>query len=231
MEEITQILDNYKSSQVLNCGSVDMQPILIDGVTHHLKYNPLEAASLNARYHELTGHDHPVFLEEQAKVLDLLLTNKDELAKHGYLSTQIETFKRLRENLTKDSTALEVTSGIETHILNRLNDMLSNLQESNLEDISSLLNYYNGKPIVIDGILYHPFNDPVVAAKLNARYRELMGQDHPTFVEQAPIVIDKLMQDKDLLLQTGAYSYDYFEMLEQIKSTIGNDVENQPKHK
>ena len=73
---------------------------------------------------------------------------------------------------------------------------------------------------MINGTLYHPFNDPSVAARLNARYHELTGQDHPRFVEQAPIVIDGFMKDKKKLLQAGAYTPMYFDRLEQIKDNL-----------
>ena len=49
------------------------------------------------------------------------------------------------------------------------------------------------------------------ASKLNARYKELTGQNHPVFTEQAPKVIDDLMKDKDMLIQAGAYGTDYFD--------------------
>ena len=55
------------------------------------------------------------------------------------------------------------------------------------------------------------------ASKLNARYKELTGQNHPVFTEQAPKVIDDLMKDKDMLIQAGAYGTDYFYKIEQIK--------------
>ena len=108
LEDIALLLDHYKASQVFDCGMVNMEPIVIDGVTYHSKYNPQEAASLNARYHELTGKDHPVFLEEQAKALDLLLSHKEILTECGYLPAQIDTLERLRENLTQEESAIEV---------------------------------------------------------------------------------------------------------------------------
>ncbi len=106
------------------------------------------------------------------------------------------------------------------HILNRTSEILLNPQEASLDDISSLLNYYNGQPVLIDGVVHHPFNDPMLAAKLNARYKELTGQDHPVFMEQVPKVVDELMKDKDMLVNAGAYDTSYFDKLEQLKSEI-----------
>jgi len=228
LEDVSQILEHYKSSQVLDCGRVNMQPVLVNGVTHHSKYNPQEAASLNARYKELTGQDHPVFMEEQAKVLDLMLDNKEKILEDGYMPMQIDTLEQLRANLMQETPAIEVVSGRENHILSRTTDILMKPQDASLEDISQLLNYYNGKPVVMDGISYHPFNDPMSASKLNARYRELTGQDHPTFVEQAPKVIDGLMADKDMLVQAGAYDESYFSSLEQMRNEISGKKDITP---
>lgn len=100
-------------------------------------------------------------------------------------------------------------------------------QGASLEDISSLLDYYNGKPVLIDGVTHHPFNDPMIASTLNARYKELTGQNHPIFTEQVPKVIDRLMKDKDILIQAGAYDTSYFDKLEQIKN--GNQPSTEVK--
>ena len=106
------------------------------------------------------------------------------------------------------------------HILTRINDVVNDLENAKLEDVSELLDYYNGKPVIIDGMAYHPFNDPVFAAKINARYYELTGENHPTFVEQSPKLIDGLMQDKDMLLKSGAYPPEYFDQLNEIKDNL-----------
>ena len=65
------------------------------------------------------------------------------------------------------------------------------------------------------------------ASKLNARYKELTGQNHPVFTEQAPKVIDDSMKDKDMLIQAGAYGTDYFDKLEQIKQETQQTMEIQ----
>lgn len=231
LEEVSQILNHYKSSQVLDNGEVNIKPVKIDGVVYHYKYNTQEAASLNARYRELTGYDHPVFLEEQSKVLKLLLRNKTKLAKQGYLKTQVDTLERLRKNLKQNTPAIEVTSGIGNHILNKSSEILMNLQEASLEDVTLLLNYYNGKTVVIDGVTYHPFNDPISAYKLNARYHELTGKDHPNFVKQVPIVIDELIKDKDILLKSGVYQPEYFETLERIRKSFSTELNSKPKQR
>lgn len=111
---------------------------------------------------------------------------------------------------------------MDKHVLERMQNIMDNLSNANLNDVTELLNYYNGDAVMINGSLYHPFNDPSTAARLNARYHELTGQDHPRFVEQAPIVIDGLMKDKDMLLQAGAYTPMYFDRLEQIKGNIAS---------
>lgn len=109
---------------------------------------------------------------------------------------------------------------MDKHILIRMSDILADIANTNLKDIGELLDYYNRDTTTINGIMYYSFNDPCVAARLNARYYELVGEDHPRFMEQAPIVIDKLMKDKNKLLKAGAYSPLYFDKLKQIKKTI-----------
>ena len=38
------------------------------------------------------------------------------------------------------------------HILTRINDVVNDLENAKLEDVSELLDYYNGKPVIIDGM-------------------------------------------------------------------------------
>ena len=103
-----------------------------------------------------------------------------------------------------------------------LDEVLGDIPNSSLEEVNDQLNIYNGDPIPQpDGSTYHPFNDPLVAARLNARYRELNGgADHPNFVAQAPEIINGLLNDKEMLLEAGAYKPEYFEGLELIKADL-----------
>ena len=65
--------------------------------------------------------------------------------------------------------------------LSKLYSVTSHLDTASVEDISSILNEYSN----------NGFNEPRIADRLNARYRELTGQDHPVYMEQAPKVIDE----------------------------------------
>ena len=48
-------------------------------------------------------------------------------------------------------------------------------------------------------------------------------------MEQAPIVIEGLMKDKDTLIQAGAYDQEYFDKLEKISSDIeSRKIDNSP---
>ena len=80
-------------------------------------------------------------------------------------------------------------------------------ESASLEDITALLNYYNGKPVLINGIATYPFNDPVTAAKLNNKYYELTGIFHPVFVKEAPIKINELMKMKKMFYGCSKLSY------------------------
>lgn len=204
LDDIKDILDHY-----------DQDSVLIDGIQYHFRPNALQGASLNARYKELTGQDHPTFVKAQKQILEEQIKNSQGISVNGNPTV----YEQLKSN--------NMETGNHNHILNRANEIILNLQEASLEDISSLLNHFNGKPVLIDGVSHHPFNDPMAASKLNARYKELTGQNHPVFTEQAPKVIDDLMKDKDMLIQAGAYGTDYFDKLEQIKQETQQTMEIQ----
>ena len=204
LDDIKDILDHY-----------DQDSVLIDGMQYHFRPNALQGASLNARYKELSGQDHPTFVKAQEQILEGQIKNGQRISVNGNPTV----YEQLKSN--------NMETGNHNHILNRANEIILNPQEASLEDISSLLNHFNGKPVLIDGVAHHPFNDPMSASKLNARYKELTGQNHPVFTEQAPKVIDDLMKDKDMLIQAGAYGTDYFDKLEQIKQETQQTMEIQ----
>ena len=204
LDDIKDILDHY-----------DQDSVLIDGMQYHFRPNALQGASLNARYKELTGQDHPTFVKAQEQILEDQIKNDQGISVNGNPTV----YEQLKSN--------NMETGNHNHILNRTNEIILNPQEASLEDISSLLNYFNGKPVLIDGVAHHPFNDPMSASKLNARYKELTGQNHPVFTEQAPKVIDDLMKDKDMLIKAGAYGTAYFDKLEQIKQGTQQNLEIQ----
>lgn len=204
LDDIKDILDHY-----------DQDSVLIDGIQYHFRPNALQGASLNARYKELTGQDHPTFVKAQEQILEEQIKNGQRISANGNPTV----YEQLKSN--------NMETGNHNHILNRANEIILNPQEASLEDISSLLNHFNGKPVLIDGVAHHPFNDPMSASKLNARYKELTGQNHPVFTEQAPKVIDDLMKDKDMLIQAGTYGTDYFDKLEQIKQETQQTMEIQ----
>ena len=208
LEDVTDILDHY-----------DQDSVLIDGMQYHFRPNALQGALLNARYKELTGQDHPTFLKAQEQILEKQIKDGQGISVNGNPTV----YEQLKNN--------NMSIGNHNHILNRTTDIILNPQEASLEDISSLLNYYNGKPVLIDGVAHHPFNDPMSAAKLNARYKELTGQDHPIFTEQVPKVINELMKNKDMLVQAGAYGIDYFDKLEQIKNGVQPTVNDEESKK
>ena len=204
LDDIKDILDHY-----------DQDAVLIDGMQYHFRPNALQGASLNARYKELTGQDHPTFVKAQEQILEEQIKNEQRISVNGNPTV----YEQLKSN--------NMEIGNHNHILSRTNKIILNPQEASLEDITSLLNYYNGKPVLIDGVAHHPFNDPISASKLNTRYKELTGQDHPVFTEQVPKVIDDFMKDKDMLIQAGAYGTDYFDKLEQIKQGTQQTMEIQ----
>lgn len=197
LEDVKDILDHY-----------DQDSVLIDGMQYHFRPNALQGESLNARYKQLTRQDHPTFVKAQEEILNEKINDGEGINVNGNPT--------IYEQLKNNSVSIENHD----HILNKTTKIMMNPQEASLDDITLLLNYYNGKPVIIDGVAHHPFNDPVSAAKLNSRYRELTGQDHPVFIEQAPQVIDGLMKDKNMLIQAGAYDTSYFDKLDSINQEI-----------
>lgn len=89
-----------------------------------------------------------------------------------------DTQKRVEPNKPKSTkTRTTATNGMEIveghHPLLDFVKVTNNLQNASLEDVSAQLDYFNGSPVMINGCMYHPFNEPVEAARLNARYFEL----------------------------------------------------------
>ena len=144
------------------------------------------------------------------------------------LNKELENAKKVEPNKIKKArpeigknNGMEIVEG--HHPLLDYQKVMDNLSSASLEDVSAQLDYYNGAPVMINGASYHPFNDPISAARLNARYFELTGENHPTFVEQTPKVIDGLLKDAPQLIEAGAYTPIYFEKLARIKNNLESE--------
>lgn len=195
LEDVNEILNYY-----------DQDSVLISGTETHFRPTVFEGASLNARFKELTGKDHPVFAQVQEKRLDEIIDSESPLSVNGRPSI----YQQL-----KDKT-LEI--GTKNHVLNRASNIIFYLDQASLDDISALLEYFNGNSVLIDGIVHHPFNDPVTADKLNKKYHELTGKNHPQFEKEAPKVIDSLLEQEQTL--SHAFPKGYFERIAKIKETL-----------
>lgn len=204
VDDVEDILNHY-----------DQDSVLINGIQIHFRLNVFEGESLNARYKELTGKDHPVFIDAQKKILEQYIKQVKGLSINGQTSIYELLYNK------------KVQIGDKNHILKRASEIFLNPHQASLEDISSLLNYFDGGCVLIDGIVYQAYNDPMVAAKLNARYKELTGEDHPVFIERVSNVIDSLMKDKQMLIDSGALTSGYFIALEALISSI-NEKKNMP---
>ena len=212
-EEISQQLDLYNG-----------EPIIVNGTYYHPFNEPLTAARLNARYHELTGQDHPLYRERVTKAIEQLETDKDMLMSSGARDAMYYAkIEQLKASLDGTVKSMEYAEG--HHPIMDFQKVLDHLDTASAEEISQQLDLYNGEPIIVNGTYYHPFNEPLTAARLNARYRELTGQDHPLYRERVTSAIERLEQDKDILLESGAYDESYFEQLEIIKSEPQATVE------
>jgi len=223
LERMTGIINNLQNANLNDVSELldyyNGNTVMINGTAYHPFNDPITAARLNAKYHELTGQDHPRFIEQTPIIVDGLIKDKDKLLEAGaYTPMYFDRIAQIKGSLTGENSRLEIVEG--KHPLQNLSDILNNLDSASLEEVSTQLDYYNGNTVMINGTVYHPFNDPITAARLNAKYRELTGQNHPRFIEQTPIIIDGLMKDKDKLLEVGAYTPMYFDRIAQIKGSL-----------
>ena len=62
------------------------------------------------------------------------------------------------------------------------------MSKASLEDVKNILDHYNQGPIEVNGVNYHYNINPLDAACLNARYKQLTGQDHPTFISEQDLL-------------------------------------------
>lgn len=200
LEDVKNILDHY------NQGA-------INDINYHYNINPLDAACLNARYKKLTGQDHPTFVNEQGKVLDKIIKSGEGISVDG----KPTIYQRLKNNLTGEGLGISILPNKKDSYIDKFDKIKYDMSKASLEEIKDILDYYDQDSVLIDGIQYHFRPNALQGASLNARYKELTGQNHPVFTGQVPKVIDDLMKDKDMLIQAGAYSTDYFDKLEQIK--------------
>lgn len=107
------------------------------------------------------------------------------------------------------------------HILLHFDEIVVDIPSQSKETIEELLQYFNAKDVTKDGVNFRAYNDPVITFKLNDRYRELTGLDHPTVVQEFPNVINKYRRQKDSLVQIGGYFNDsYFQQLDEIYTDL-----------
>lgn len=95
-------------------------------------------------------------------------------------------------------------------------------ETASLEDLSTALNNYNSQ---------EGFNEPLGSNKVNERYKELTGHDHPRFMSELPLVVKGLQDKKDHLLSLGGfYNEEYFNKLDDLlydKFKIGTPRQQQ----
>lgn len=212
LEDVKNILDHY------NQGAIE-----VNDVNYHYNINPLDAACLNARYKQLTGQDHPTFISEQGKVLDEIIKSGEGISVDG----KPTIYQRLKNNLTGEGLGISILPNKKDSYIDKFDAIKFDMSQASLDDIKDILDHYDQDSVLIDGMQYHFRPNALQGASLNARYKELTGQNHPVFTEQAPKVIDDLMKDKDMLIQAGAYGTDYFDKLEQIKQGTQQTTEIQ----
>lgn len=174
LEDVDALLNYY------NCGT-----ITIDGIKYESFDDPVLAARLNARYFKLTGKDHPVYLQQVPKAIEKLESNAPDLIKNQvYSENYFEKIETIKSKITGQANNTEIVEG--NHPILNFNNVVNNIANASLDDVSEQLNYYHSGPIMINGELFYPFDDLETASILNDRYFELTGTDHPNYIKYLP---------------------------------------------
>ena len=202
LEEVEALLDSFNG---------------IDGDSVGFN-DPIYAARLNQRYKDLTGHDHERYLTEEPKVIGGLLKDEKYLLSQGiYLPVYFYNLRRIQDGL-EGRDGLQIVEG--DHPITHLTSVMSELSTSSLEDVTSLLDIFNGDPLLINGVQYHTYNDPIYAARLNQRYKDLTGSDHERYLAEEPIVIGNLLKEENFYLAENVYTPFYFDSIRRIKEGL-----------
>ena len=215
-EEIGQILDIYKGKKYLNSRHMELKPIIADGCGYIMNYDPIVAATLNNRYRALTGHDHSGYVTEQRRVLEKLVKNRRRL--FTGLMHNNDVYEKLLSGLDKGQPRIEIVSTAKEY--GQDSDIMMHPEKYDVAEIDKVLSRFNGKAIVA-GIVYHGLKDPIIATRVNSRYRELTGQDHPKYLSEMPKILREYFKERDLL--ESHYPQGYYAQLEGIANSLGID--------
>lgn len=180
LEDVENILDHY------NQGAIE-----VNGVSYHYNINPLDAACLNARYKQLTGQDHPTFVSEQVKVLDEIIKSGGGISVDG----KPTIYQRLKNNLTGEGLGISILPNKKDSYIDKFDAIKFDMSQASLDDIKDILDHYDQDSVLIDGIQYHFRPNALQGASLNARYKELTGQDHPTFVKAQEQILEEQIKN------------------------------------
>lgn len=105
------------------------------------------------------------------------------------------------------------------HPLNHLNELLNDVSSIDLKTLKILLDCFNRFGVEIEQHHLRGFDDPIIAARLNDRYKELTGNNHPRFIQEISEVIDRYTSYKEeISSKFSIYDDDFFAQLEQIKN-------------
>ncbi len=155
--------------------------------------DPLVGDRLNAKYRELTGKNHPIYAKELPKVVENIFKDKDTLIKNGtYGEDYFSYLNRLVKALTDIKYRVIYVEG--HHPSEKLDDVLNHLDDATTAEIDDQLNLFNTRWFMLNGVATMPLNDPFVAEKLNNKYYELTGTDHPVYINELPKVVKNILR-------------------------------------
>lgn len=146
------------------------------------------------------------------------------------VKTSREKAQQELEQMRKDGTLNDYFASLlndeetkSAHILEDFDDIIENLGSQSVETLDELLTYFNVGQVKVGKKHILAYSDPVIASKINARYRVLTGNDHPVFLERVPAVIAAYMKSKESLIKVGGYfNEQYFSDLANIQTYINS---------
>ena len=205
LRELSNLLEHYCEN-----------PIVEDGIKYEPFTEPLIAEKLNMKYFELTGKNHYMYAKHQLERVSDLIFHQEDLLKEGLYSPEyFNALNKINEKLLKSGKSKNAKN-----VLANKNYILKNINFVPLDQVAELLDHYCENPIVEDGIKYEPFTEPLIAEKLNIKYVEYTGSNHPMYDIHQLNQINEILSKKRELFLKESYPAAYFDSLEKIKQNI-----------
>ena len=138
-----------------------------------------------------------------------------------------QELEQKRQEGTLDEYFAEIINGKkkldDKHILDDFATIIEHIGEQSVETLDELMSYFNAGIIKVGNRTIEAYSEPLIASKINARYRVFTGEDHPIFLERIVSVINSYMVSKEQLLKIGGYfNEQYFQELDNIRKYVNS---------